>query len=245
MPRPRGEVSGATRASPSSAALRWAPAFWVKFSSVQVSPDRYSTSCRWGRPPVRCIACGTASWAGCERDDGGAAASTRSGHQLATHRHLAAVCCCGRHEQAEVHLAAQLGALVSEALDDAPKHLHMGTIEGVRWRSKGLDRHLREARLQSGASPTLFVFSSSAMLIGACWTWLQWRRWIGRSREAHCLRRRRCRGACAGASSSSHSSKLAALSATLPRLGPVCVSKYVTGRLGPWQDGCGLSQRSP
>ena len=33
-------MSGTMSAMPSSAATRWAPAFWVKLSSVQVSPDR-------------------------------------------------------------------------------------------------------------------------------------------------------------------------------------------------------------
>lgn len=41
---PRGLVSGAIRARPSSAARRWAPALMMKVSSVQVSPARYSTA---------------------------------------------------------------------------------------------------------------------------------------------------------------------------------------------------------
>jgi hypothetical protein len=36
---PRGLVSGATRAIPSSAATRIAPAFCMKFSSLQVNPE--------------------------------------------------------------------------------------------------------------------------------------------------------------------------------------------------------------
>ena len=47
-------VSGATMISPSSAAMRWAPAFCMKFSSVQVNPDnQYTTG---NLPP--CSACG-------------------------------------------------------------------------------------------------------------------------------------------------------------------------------------------
>jgi hypothetical protein len=38
-PAPRGLVSGHTRAMPWAAAARWAPAFVMKFSSVQVKPD--------------------------------------------------------------------------------------------------------------------------------------------------------------------------------------------------------------
>lgn len=34
-----GDVSGATRATPSAEAARWAPDLIIKFSSVQVSPE--------------------------------------------------------------------------------------------------------------------------------------------------------------------------------------------------------------
>ena len=37
-------MSGAISISPRSAATRWAPAFTVKFSSVQVSPERNQTT---------------------------------------------------------------------------------------------------------------------------------------------------------------------------------------------------------
>ena len=43
-----GEVSMVTNARPQAAAFRWAPDFWMKFSSLHVRPDSQYKTCHTG-----------------------------------------------------------------------------------------------------------------------------------------------------------------------------------------------------